>query len=907
MSNDTPPDEPQNGSDGDDNNNDNSNVATGGDFVRVKLEDEMRHSYLGYALSVIVGRALPDVRDGLKPVHRRSLFGMDKLNNRHDRPPMKSARISGEVMGKYHPHGEDAIYNTIVIMAQDFKMRYPLVDGQGNFGSIDGDPPAASRYTEVRMTKIASELLADLDKETVDMVRNYDETLLMPVVLPTRVPNLLINGSQGIAVGMSTNIPPHNIGEIIDATIALLKNSELDVMDLMEYVPGPDFPTAGIINGRTGIVDAYRTGKGRIVVRGRASVEKDKAGKETIVITEIPFQVNKATLVESIAQLVRDQRITGISDLRDESNKDGLRVVVEVKKSEMGEVVLNNLYIHTQLQTSFSVNAVALVQGQPKIVSLKELLSEFIQHRREVVTRRTVYLLRASRKRAHLLEGQIVALAEIDEIVELIRKSESREVAKTGLMERAWLVKVAESAIVADRQARVEAVIGLLQREEVKIAQRQDLSAELGFDFNSWSYRFSSEQADAILNLQLHRLVSLEQAKLINDFEELIATIKELQRILDSDARLDEVIEEELTEIREKYSDERKTEIREAESDFSMIELINPMNVVLTISHLGYAKAQPIDVYTAQRRGGHGKIALSTKEDDYVEQLMVVHNHSTLLCFSNLGRVHWLPAYRIPVESRNARGKPLVNLIHLQPEERITTVVPMPEEAENKFVTMATKHGFINRTRLEQFVKPLKKGKIAIKLEAEDGLVGAAVTDGSRKLMLVQSSGYASLFQESDVRATNRGARGVRGVRLSKDARVLAFIVPAEDGMLLCASENGYGKCSKFETFRLTRRHVRGVIAIKSSARNGALGCALQVFEDDEVMFINSRGVLLRTKVSQIAKTGRNTQGVKLLDLKKGLKLVGVARIPADKDLQLQESVEEQDDSEVDNPAASEE
>ncbi|MDE0645711.1 MAG: DNA gyrase subunit A [Gammaproteobacteria bacterium] len=892
-------DEPENGSDGDDNNNENSNVSTGGDFVRVKLEDEMRHSYLGYALSVIVGRALPDVRDGLKPVHRRSLYGMDKLNNRHDRPPMKSARISGEVMGKYHPHGEDAIYNTIVIMAQDFKMRYPLVDGQGNFGSIDGDPPAASRYTEVRMSKIASELLADLDKETVDMVRNYDETLWMPVVLPTRVPNLLINGSQGIAVGMSTNIPPHNIGEIIGASIALLKDSALGVMDLMEHVPGPDFPTAGIINGRRGIVDAYETGRGRIIVRGRANIEEDKSGRQRIIITEIPFQVNKATLVESIAQLVRDQRITGISDLRDESNKDGLRVVVEIKKSEMGDVVLNNLYTHTQLQTSFSVNAVALVNGQPKVVSLKDMLLEFIQHRREVVIRRTVYLLREGRKRAHLLEGQTVALAEIDEIVELIRKSESRDVARTGLMERAWLIRTPDLSITEDQLSRIEAVRSLLQREDVKIAQRQDLPLELGFDLTTLSYRFSQEQADAILNLQLHRLVSMEQNKLIDDFEELITTIRNLQRILDSDERLDEVIEEELTEIKEKFADDRKTEIREAEADFSVIDLINPMYVVLTISHAGYAKAQDVDVYRAQHRGGHGKIALSTKESDYVEQLMVVHNHSTLLCFSNLGRVHWLPAYRIPVESRNARGKPLVNLIKLQPDERITTVVPMDDDPEDKFVAMATKNGRIKRTQLTHFVQPRKLGKIAITLEDDDELVGVAVTDGTKKLMLVQSAGFASMFQESDVRAQGRSARGVRGIRLAKDEKVLAFIVPEEDGFLLCASENGFGKCSRIDSFRLTRRNGKGVKAIKSSVRNGALACALQVVDDDEVMFINDRGVLLRTKVSQISKVGRVAQGVKLLDLKDGAKLVGGARIPTDEELVLQDSLDTSDETET--------
>ena len=905
MTDETTSDGPEEDTDEENSSNDPPATRPDTKYTRVKLEDEMRQSYLGYAMSVIIGRALPDIRDGLKPVHRRCLFGMHELNNRHDRPPMKSARVSGEVMGKYHPHGELAIYNTIVIMAQEFKMRYPLVDGQGNFGSVDGDPAAASRYTEVRMSKIAGELLADLRKETVDMMPNYDETLKMPVVLPTRIPNLLINGAQGIAVGMATNIPPHNLGEVVDACIALVDDESLNTKQLMEFVKGPDFPTAAIINGIAGIYEAYETGRGQILVRARASVETDKAGRESIVITEIPFQLNKAKLVEAIAHLVRDQRITGIAELRDESSKDGLRVVIEVKKSDKGEIVLNNLYSHTQLQTSFSVNAVALIDSQPRVVTLKEMLVQFVRHRREVIIRRTIYQLREDRKRAHTLEGQAVALADIDEIVELIRNSMSSDVAREALMSREWLRDGIAGTQARDREARVEGVRALLRRADVNLARRLDIEPDLGFKIEEGTYRLSLDQANAILSMQLHRLVSLERDKLVKDFESIIVNIKELQKILDSDDRMNEVVKEELTEIREQYGDQRRTEIRSTIEDLSITDLITPTYVLLTISHGGYAKVQPLNVYGTQRRGGHGKIALTTKDGDYVEHVHVVHNHSTLLCYSNKGRVYWLPVYNIPEESRNARGKPLVNMIEMHGDERITAIVPVPDETENKFVCLATSKGLIKRTKLEEFANPRRLGKIAISLQNEDELIGVHITDGHQELMLIQSAGHAVRFRESDVRASGRSARGVRGIRLRGDERVLSFVVPQPDCYLLCASEFGYGKCTEFSRFRRMNRATRGVYALKPSERNGKLTCAVQVFDSDEVMFINDHGVLLRTAVSQIAKLGRMTIGVKLIDIKEGVRLVGVARIHAEALAHFEDRIPDlsDDDSEPDAPS----
>ncbi len=897
------------GLEGDENSYSGPNLNGSSDFVRVQLEDEMRQSYLGYAMSVIIGRALPDIRDGLKPVHRRSLYGMHQLNNRHDRPPMKSARVSGEVMGKYHPHGEQAIYNTIVIMAQDFKMRYPLVDGQGNFGSIDGDPPAASRYTEVRMSRIAGEMLSDLDKETVDMTPNYDETLEMPLVLPTRYPNLLVNGSQGIAVGMATNIPPHNLGEIIDGCVALIDDDSLEVADLMQFIKGPDFPTAGIINGRSGIVEAYKTGRGKILVRARATVETDKNGRESIIITEIPFQLNKANLVEFIANLVREERLTGISELRDESSKDGLRIVVEVKKSEMGEVILNNLYHQTFLETSFWVNSVALVDGQPKVVTLKEMLMEFIRHRRDVVIRRTIYQLREDRKRAHTLEGQSVALADIDEVVELIRKSKSRDVARKGLIDRNWLKDEGTSAVAVERKDRIASVRALLRRSDVQLARRTDLQPGYGFQLDTETYRLSMEQAEAILALQLHRLVSLEQEKLAGDFEALITNIKELQAILDSDERMNEVVKEELVEIREKYADVRKTEIRESVQDLTIVDLIKPMYVVLTISHLGYAKAQSLEVYRTQNRGGRGKIAFKSKDDDYLDHFMVVRNLSTLLCFSNKGRVFWLPAYMIPVEGRGSRGRPLVNMIAIQKDERITAIVPFPEEVDQRFVTMVTARGFTKRTKVSEFVEKRRFGKIAISLVENDELVGVEITDGSQQIMLVQSSGLAVRFDESDVRAMGRTARGVQGIRFKHpEEEVISLIVPNPGEYLLCVTENGYGKCSEIEAFRTTRRPARGVFALKQTEKTGRITGAIQVVDSDEVLLINDSGLLLRTQVKQIPKISRSTQGVRLVVLKDNAKLIRVARIQEDALAQLAGSSdpgmdEDAEDTESDSPS----
>ncbi|MCY3885776.1 MAG: DNA gyrase subunit A [Gammaproteobacteria bacterium] len=871
--------------------------STGGDIVRVYIEDEMRHSYLGYAMSVIIGRALPDIRDGLKPVHRRCLFGMDQLNNRHDRPTMKSARVGGEVVGKYHPHGEQAIYETIVNMAQDFKMRYPLVEGQGNFGSIDGDPAAAPRYTEVRMMRIASMMLADLDRETVDMTLNYDDTILVPVVLPTRIPNLLINGSYGIAVAMATNIPPHNLTEVIDACIALVDDEHLTVEDLMQYVQGPDFPTAGIINGRAGIVQSYKTGRGRIRVRARASIEKEKSGRETIIVTEIPFQQNKAKLVESIADLVREKRISGISDLRDESSKNGMRIVIEVSRGEPGDVVLNNLFAHTQLESSVSVNCTALVGGQPRTVNLKDMLMAFIHHRREVVIRRSTYLLRESRRRAHTLEGQAVALADIDEIVELIRSSESRQDAQDALTGRSWLRVVAGEDDSSDRISRVSAVQALLRRADVKLARRDDLDASLGFDEETGEYRLSNDQADAILSLQLHRLVSLEQNRLISEYEELIAVIKSLQEILESDKRMNEVVKEELIEVRDEFGDERKTEILQTEEDFTTIDMIVPKTVVVTISHGGYAKSQPIDVYEAQRRGGRGKTAATVKEDDFVEHLLITHNHSTLLCFSNRGRAYWLPTYQIPESSRNALGRPLVNLLELEGDERISAICPVKDFSEDRFVVLATRRGQVKRVELSKFSRPRKRGLIAIGLLDNDRLIGADLTDGHQEIVLVQNKGLAVKFMESDVRVMGRTARGVRGIRLRGDAEVLSLVIPHENGYLLCATENGYGKRTDLQAFRRTGRGGLGSYAIRSSQRNGEVAGAVQVFDTDHVMFINNRGTLIRTSVDQIRIAGRNTQGVRLIRLGEEERLIGIGRIP---ESALSEEEETQSDSSID-------
>ena len=835
----------------------------GREIVPVNIEDELKQSYLDYAMSVIVGRALPDVRDGLKPVHKRVLFAMNEMNNMYNRPYMKSARVSGEVMGKYHPHGEAAIYDTIVRMAQDFSMRYQLVDGQGNFGSIDGDPPAAARYTEVRMAKFAAELLADLQMETVDFVPNYDETLTMPEVLPTRVPNLLLNGASGIAVGLATNIPPHNLREVIDACVMLLDEPETSVDGLMEVVHGPDFPTAGIINGRAGIVQAYRTGRGRIKVRARAVVEHDEgSNRDTIVITEIPYQLNKSRLLEKIADLVRQKRIEGITELRDESDKDGLRVVIELRRGEQGEVMLNNLYALTQLQSVYGINCVALVAGQPKLLGLKEMLAAFLAHRREVVIRRTLFLLRRARRRGHLLEGQAVALENIDEVVELIRNSATPASARTELMARRF---------------KSEAIAELVARSGGESCRPEDLGAEFGY--HDEVYRLSEEQAQAILDMQLQRLTALQADRLMEDYLQILQEIAGLLELIGSEERLKDTIRDELNAVKEEYGDERRTEIRSSESDLTAEDLINEEDMVVTVSHAGYAKTQSLDVYQAQRRGGRGKAATTVKDEDFLEHLLIAHSHETLLCFSNKGKVYWLRVFMIPQGSRGAKGRPLVNLLPLDNDERITSLLPIKDLSTDAFVFMATASGRVKKTPAVQFSRPRTSGLIALDLEPGNHLVNVAVTDGYSDILLIASSGKAVRFKESDVRAMGRTARGVRGIRLRKGQSVISLIIPQENGLVLTASENGFGKRTRIEEFPVRGRGGQGVIAMQTSDRNGPIIGAAQVFEGDEIMLISNLGTMVRTSADGVPVVGRNTQGVKLISLKGDARLVGLERI----------------------------
>ncbi|MED5442575.1 MAG: DNA gyrase subunit A [Pseudomonadota bacterium] len=835
----------------------------GKEVLPVNIEDELRQSYLDYAMSVIVGRALPDVRDGLKPVHRRVLFAMSELNNTYNRPYMKSARVVGEVIGKYHPHGDSAVYDTIVRMAQDFSMRYLLVDGQGNFGSVDGDPPAAMRYTEVRMSKMADPLLADLDKETVDFVANYDETLHMPAVLPTRVPHLLVNGSSGIAVGMATNIPPHNLTEVVNACIALIDDDSLSIDDLMNIVTGPDFPTAGIINGRAGIVQAYKTGRGRIYVRARAEVLVDeKANRETILITELPYMLNKARLIEKIAELVKEKRIEGISELRDESDKDGLRVVIELRRGESGEVVLNNLYAQTQLQSVFGINCVALVDGEPKILNLKEMLEAFLRHRREVVTRRTIYLLRKARERGHILEGQAVALSNIDEVIALIKASPTPADAREALCGRGW---------ASDTVGR------LLSRTGAEACRPDDLEPHYGF--RDGQYWLSPQQAQAILDLRLNRLTSMEQDKLIEEYEGLLDEIAGYLEILRDRARLLAVIREELVAILEQYGDERRTEIRGSFEDLTYEDLIEEEDMVVTVSNRGYAKAQPLTSYEAQRRGGRGKAATSVNEEDFVEHLLVANSHDTILCFTNRGKVYWLKVYQFPQGSRTSRGRPVVNILPLAENERITTLLPVRENEDQGFIFMATANGTVKKTPIDQFSRPRSVGLIAIDLEEDNHLVRAVYTDGTRDVMLLTSSGKAVRFKESDVRAMGRTARGVRGAKLGNGHRIIACIVPDPGTMILTASAHGYGKRSQVEDFPLRGRGGQGVIAMQTSERNGDVVGAVQVGESDEIMLISNQGTLVRTRAEEISVLGRNTQGVRLINLRDGEQLVGLERI----------------------------
>ena len=867
------------------------------------IEDELRQSYLDYAMSVIVRRALPDVRDGLKPVHRRVLYAMSELGLTFNRPPRKSAYVVGDVMAKYHPHGDSAIYETIVRMAQDFAMRYPLVDGQGNFGSIDRDPPAHQRYTEARMARIAGDLLADLDKETVDTVLNYDETVSMPAVLPTRIPNLLVNGSQGIAVGMATNIPPHNLTEVIDASLALLEDPGLSVDDLIGYISGPDFPTGAIINGRAGIVRAYRTGRGRIYVRARATVEGVGTGKESIVVTEIPYLVNKAQMIEKIAGLVKEKRIEGITEIRDESDKDGLRVVIELRRGENGEVVLNNLYAHSQLQTVFGINCVALVDGQPRTVNLHGMLDAFLQHRLEVVVRRTVYLLRRARRRGHILEGQAVALDNIDTVVELIRASRTPADAREALMGRGW---------------KAAAIDPLLERTDANACRPEDLGDEFGRR-DDGLYYLSEEQAQAILDLRLTRLTALEMGKLLEEYGEVLDEIQEFLAILASEERQKTVIREELEDVRDRYGDERRTEILSSKLDLTDEDLITEEDVVVTVSHRGYAKTQPLTVYQAQRRGGTGRSATGLRDEDFVEHLLIANSHDTLLCFSNAGKVYWLRVFRIPQGKPNAQGRPLVNLLPLAQDERITAILPLPkgfdlspaahdaeeddaleaddasaeasvdedaesaseapEETSGAYVFMATANGTVKKTAVEHFARPRNAGLIALALEPGNALVGVAIVEPDSDIMLVASSGKAVRFKTTAVRAMGRTARGVRGIRLMDDHRLIALIVPEAGGNVLTASENGYGKRTSIDEFPVKGRAGQGVIAMRTGERNGDLVGAVQVFPGDEIMLISDQGVLVRTHVNDISLIGRNAQGVRLIRLAGDAKLVGVQRI----------------------------
>ena len=838
------------------------------EVLPVTLEDEMRQSYLDYAMSVIVGRALPDVRDGLKPVHRRVLYAMRELGNEYNKPYKKSARVVGDVIGKYHPHGDTAVYDAIVRMAQPFSMRYLLVDGQGNFGSVDGDMPAAMRYTEVRMSRMAGELLADIDRETVDFVPNYDESLTEPAVMPSRIPNLLVNGSSGIAVGMATNIPPHNLTEIVNACIAVIDDPEITLAGLMQHVPGPDFPTAGIINGAQEIVSAYKGGRGRLSIRARTHFEDiGKGDRQAIVVTELPYQVNKARLIERIADLVREKQIEGISNdgLRDESDKDGMRIVIELRRGENAEVVLNNLFAQTPLETVFGINMVALVDGQPRLLSLKEMLEAFIRHRREVVTRRTVFDLAKARDRAHILEGLAVALANIDDVIALIKASPTPAEAKTALLARSW-----NSGAVPEMLARANNVS----------TRPKDLAAELGLQSDANGYRLSETQAQAILDMRLNRLTGLEQEKIVGEYAELLALIIDLFDILARPERLTEVVRDELTAIRDEYGDARRTEINLDHIDLATEDLIEPQDVVVTLSHAGYAKSQPLTEYQTQRRGGRGKTATTVKDEDYIEKLFVAHTHDTLLCFSNRGRVYWLRVFELPQAGRGARGKPLVNLMPLEEGERINALLPIKQFDDEHFVFMATSHGTVKKTPLSAYSRPRPSGIIAVDLRDGDRLVGVGLTDGKRDIILCSSGGKAIRFNEDEVRAMGRDATGVRGIRLGEGQEVISLVVVGE-GLILTASENGYGKLTPLEDFPSHGRGGQGVIALQTTDRNGATVAALQVQGEDEIMMISSGGTLVRTGVAEISIVGRNTQGVRLIRLEEGERLVSVEGIAA--------------------------
>ncbi|GBL02988.1 DNA topoisomerase (ATP-hydrolyzing) subunit A [Glaciecola sp. KUL10] len=846
------------------------------EILPINIEDELKNSYLDYAMSVIVGRALPDVRDGLKPVHRRVLFAMNELKNDFNKPYKKSARVVGDVIGKYHPHGDSAVYDTIVRMAQPFSLRYMLVDGQGNFGSVDGDSAAAMRYTEVRMAKIAHELLADLDKETVDFVPNYDGTEHIPEVLPTKVPNLLVNGSSGIAVGMATNIPPHNLTEVINGCIEVIKNPDITIEELLEFIPGPDFPTAALISGRKGIIDAYKTGRGKIYLRARAEIEVEDNGKETIIVHEIPYQVNKARLIEKIAELVKEKRIEGISALRDESDKDGMRIVIEVKRNESAEVLLNHLYANTQLQTVFGINMVALDNTQPRLFNLKEILEKFILHRREVVTRRTVFELKKARDRAHILEGLAIALANIDPIIELIKNSKSPSDAKQSLIAKGWaLGDVAE----------------MLERAGNDAARPDWLAPEYGI--RDGEYFLTEEQAQAILDLRLNKLTGLEHDKIIDEYRALIDLIAELLYILSSSERLMELITEELEKVREEFGDERRTEITAASHDIDIEDLIEREEVVVTLSREGYVKYQKLSDYEAQRRGGKGKSATKMKNEDFIEKLLVANTHDHILCFSTRGRLYWLKVYQLPLASRNARGRPIVNILPLEEDERITAILPIQEFEAGKYVFMATTNGTVKKTELTQYSRPRANGIIAVNLNDGNELIGVDLTDGESEIMLFSDAGKVVRFSEDQVRPMGRTATGVRGIRLMENEKVVSLIVPKDEGDVLTATENGYGKRTPIGEYPAKSRATKGVVSIKVSERNGLVVGAIQVDESKEIMLISDQGTLVRTRASEVSTVGRNTQGVRLIRTVEGEHVVGLQRIDEIEEEELAEEAGE--------------
>ena len=828
----------------------------------ITIEEELKKSYLDYAMSVIVGRALPDVRDGLKPVHRRVLYAMKEMNNDYNKPYKKSARIVGDVIGKYHPHGDTAVYDTIVRMAQDFSLRYMLVDGQGNFGSVDGDSPAAMRYTEIRLSKIAHSLLIDLDKQTVDFAPNYDGSEHAPVVLPTRIPNLLVNGSSGIAVGMATNIPPHNLSEVLAAVVALIDNPDLEFADLLKLIPGPDFPTAGIINGRSGIISAYKTGRGSIKIRARTTIETNEStNRSKIIVTELPYQVNKARLLEKIGELVRDKKIDGISGLRDESDKSGMRMVIEVKRSDQPEVVLNNLFNQTQLQSSFGINMVALNQGRPQLMNLKQVLTAFVQHRREVVTRRTIFELRKARERAHILEGLGVALANIDDVIALIKAAKNPQEAKAQLLSTPW-----SPGSVSD----------LLSRAASQ-TRRDDLPEHYGLiDGN---YHLSPDQAQAILDLRLHRLTGLEKDKIHNEYLQILEYISYLLKILNDPEELSRVIKEELADVQSQFADQRRTEILESNIDISYEDLIEEEDLVVTLSQQGYIKSQSLDSYQAQRRGGRGKMATAVKDEDFVKNVLIVNSHNTILCFSSVGKVYWLKAYQVPQGGRQSRGRPVVNLLPLAGGEDITAILQIAEYDEKHFVFMATRHGVVKKVSLKEFERQRSSGKIAIELKNNDTLIGVGLTDGSKDVALMSSSGKAIRFKEADVRAMGRTATGVRGIKLTPDQVLIELLIINEDSTLLTATKNGYGQRTSWNDYRAIGRGGQGVRAIIVDERNGPVVAAAQVKEDDELLMITNRGTMVRTRVNEISLIGRNTKGVRLLNVQSGEELVGIEPI----------------------------